>query len=170
MQTCLPPLLARDRGHHGGCGVWCSAVLRGGLRTRRGNSANPRPTSHSKVLMLGAGFVTKPTLDILSESGVQVTVGTRILIHVPLVSPAQPHLVTWTIPPPTAPSQARARLASLSTSAPEANPDAPRQPAGPSRPPSSSPLASRAPSRPPSMSTTHRPLTPPSPNTTSLSP
>lgn len=64
--------------------------------------------------MLGAGFVTKPTLDILSESGVQVTVGTRILLHVPLVSPAQPHLVTWTIPPP--PSQARARLASLSTS------------------------------------------------------
>lgn len=29
--------------------------------------------------MLGAGFVTKPTLDILSESGVQVTVGTQSL-------------------------------------------------------------------------------------------
>jgi hypothetical protein len=27
--------------------------------------------------MLGAGFVTKPTLDILSESGIQVTVGTQ---------------------------------------------------------------------------------------------
>ena len=25
--------------------------------------------------MLGAGFVTKPTLDILSESGITVTVG-----------------------------------------------------------------------------------------------
>lgn len=25
--------------------------------------------------MLGAGFVTKPTLDILSESGIPVTVG-----------------------------------------------------------------------------------------------
>ncbi|RYP63883.1 hypothetical protein DL771_009058 [Monosporascus sp. 5C6A] len=28
-----------------------------------------------RVLMLGAGFVTKPTLDILSESGISVTVG-----------------------------------------------------------------------------------------------
>lgn len=26
--------------------------------------------------MLGAGFVTKPTLDILSEAGIKVTVGT----------------------------------------------------------------------------------------------
>jgi hypothetical protein len=25
--------------------------------------------------MLGAGFVTRPTLDILSEAGIQVTVG-----------------------------------------------------------------------------------------------
>ena len=29
----------------------------------------------SKVLMLGAGFVTRPTLDILSDAGIQVTVG-----------------------------------------------------------------------------------------------
>lgn len=29
----------------------------------------------SKVLMLGAGFVTRPTLDILSEAGIPVTVG-----------------------------------------------------------------------------------------------
>lgn len=28
-----------------------------------------------RVLMLGAGFVTRPTLDILSESGISVTVG-----------------------------------------------------------------------------------------------
>ncbi|PSR78702.1 saccharopine dehydrogenase [Coniella lustricola] len=35
-------------------------------------------TSH-KVLMLGAGFVTRPTLDILSESGVAVTVACRTL-------------------------------------------------------------------------------------------
>ena len=28
-----------------------------------------------KVLMLGAGFVTRPTLDILSEKGIEVTVG-----------------------------------------------------------------------------------------------
>lgn len=28
--------------------------------------------------MLGAGFVTKPTLDILTESGIPVTVGTTI--------------------------------------------------------------------------------------------
>ena len=28
-----------------------------------------------RVLMLGAGFVTRPTLDILSESGIAVTVG-----------------------------------------------------------------------------------------------
>ncbi|OHW96127.1 saccharopine dehydrogenase [Colletotrichum incanum] len=32
-----------------------------------------------KVLMLGAGFVTRPTLDILSESGVSVTVACRTL-------------------------------------------------------------------------------------------
>lgn len=31
---------------------------------------------NSKVLMLGAGFVTKPTLDILSDAGIKVTVGT----------------------------------------------------------------------------------------------
>ena len=36
----------------------------------------------SKVLMLGAGFVTRPTLDILSEAGIPVTVGMRrILLH-----------------------------------------------------------------------------------------
>ena len=29
-----------------------------------------------KVLMLGAGFVTKPTLEILSTAGIRVTVGT----------------------------------------------------------------------------------------------
>lgn len=29
--------------------------------------------------MLGAGFVTRPTLDILSESGIPVTVGTASL-------------------------------------------------------------------------------------------
>ena len=33
--------------------------------------------SCSKVLMLGAGFVTKPTLDNLSDAGISVTVGTR---------------------------------------------------------------------------------------------
>ncbi|RYP63738.1 hypothetical protein DL769_006865 [Monosporascus sp. CRB-8-3] len=32
-----------------------------------------------KVLMLGAGFVTKPTLDILSESGISVTIACRTL-------------------------------------------------------------------------------------------
>jgi saccharopine dehydrogenase-like NADP-dependent oxidoreductase len=29
----------------------------------------------SRVLMLGAGFVARPTLDILVEGGVEVTVG-----------------------------------------------------------------------------------------------
>lgn len=29
-----------------------------------------------KVLMLGAGFVTRPTLDVLSDAGVKVSVGT----------------------------------------------------------------------------------------------
>ncbi|RAL62339.1 hypothetical protein DID88_004905 [Monilinia fructigena] len=32
-----------------------------------------------KVLMLGAGFVTRPTLDILSEAGIQVSVACRTL-------------------------------------------------------------------------------------------
>ncbi|KUI52856.1 Saccharopine dehydrogenase [NADP(+), L-glutamate-forming] [Cytospora mali] len=35
--------------------------------------------SQQKVLMLGAGFVTKPTLDILSDSGISVTVACRTL-------------------------------------------------------------------------------------------
>jgi hypothetical protein len=29
-----------------------------------------------KVLMLGSGFVTRPTLDILSDAGIKVSVGT----------------------------------------------------------------------------------------------
>ncbi|KAK0615961.1 Saccharopine dehydrogenase [Bombardia bombarda] len=33
--------------------------------------------SQHKVLMLGAGFVTRPTLDILSDAGIQVTVACR---------------------------------------------------------------------------------------------
>jgi hypothetical protein len=32
--------------------------------------------SGKKALLLGAGFVTKPTVDILAEAGVEVTVGT----------------------------------------------------------------------------------------------
>lgn len=32
-----------------------------------------------KVLMLGAGFVTRPTLDVLSDAGVKVSVGTNFL-------------------------------------------------------------------------------------------
>ncbi|KAH7632973.1 putative saccharopine reductase [Sordaria sp. MPI-SDFR-AT-0083] len=35
--------------------------------------------SQHKVLMLGAGFVTRPTLDVLSESGIPVTVACRTL-------------------------------------------------------------------------------------------
>lgn len=35
--------------------------------------------SQKKVLMLGAGFVTKPTLDILSDAGISVTVACRTL-------------------------------------------------------------------------------------------
>lgn len=31
--------------------------------------------SPSKILLLGSGFVAKPTLDILAQSGLQVTVG-----------------------------------------------------------------------------------------------
>ncbi|PKS12451.1 hypothetical protein jhhlp_000657 [Lomentospora prolificans] len=34
---------------------------------------------HRRVLMLGAGFVTRPTLDLLSESGIPVTVACRTL-------------------------------------------------------------------------------------------
>lgn len=30
----------------------------------------------NKALLLGAGFVTKPTVQILSDAGVEVTVGT----------------------------------------------------------------------------------------------
>lgn len=32
-------------------------------------------TTGQKALLLGAGFVTKPTLEILAKSGVEVTVG-----------------------------------------------------------------------------------------------
>lgn len=31
--------------------------------------------------MLGAGFVTRPTLDILSEQGVAVTVGMKLRLY-----------------------------------------------------------------------------------------
>lgn len=31
--------------------------------------------SHSRVLLLGAGFVVKPALDILADAGIDVTVG-----------------------------------------------------------------------------------------------
>jgi hypothetical protein len=34
-----------------------------------------------KVLLLGAGFVVKPTLDILTKEGVQVTVGKDWLLR-----------------------------------------------------------------------------------------
>lgn len=33
--------------------------------------------------MLGAGFVTRPTLDILCESGIPVTVGMLCLYNIP---------------------------------------------------------------------------------------
>jgi len=36
--------------------------------------------SQQKVLMLGAGFVTRPTLDVLSDSGILVTVACRTLV------------------------------------------------------------------------------------------
>ena len=36
---------------------------------------NTMSASHSRVLLLGAGFVVKPTLDILVDAGIDVTVG-----------------------------------------------------------------------------------------------
>ena len=36
-------------------------------------------TSHRKALLLGSGFVTKPTLSLLSDRGVEVTVACRTL-------------------------------------------------------------------------------------------
>lgn len=35
----------------------------------------------SKALLLGAGFVTKPTVQTLSDAGVEVTVGTTQTHH-----------------------------------------------------------------------------------------
>ena len=35
--------------------------------------------SHQKALLLGAGFVTKPTVQILADAGVEVTVGQSFL-------------------------------------------------------------------------------------------
>jgi hypothetical protein len=32
-------------------------------------------TAHSRVLLLGAGFVVKPTLDILADAGIDIIVG-----------------------------------------------------------------------------------------------
>lgn len=34
-----------------------------------------------KALLLGAGFVVKPTLTLLSDKGVEVTVGAKIIHH-----------------------------------------------------------------------------------------
>jgi len=41
----------------------------------------------SKVLMLGAGFVTRPTLDILSDAGIHVTVGAHYPFFLSFPSP-----------------------------------------------------------------------------------
>ncbi|KAJ9155406.1 Saccharopine dehydrogenase-like protein [Pleurostoma richardsiae] len=47
--------------------------------------------SQHKVLMLGAGFVTKPTLDILSEAGIAVTVACRTLASAKQLSAGVAH-------------------------------------------------------------------------------
>jgi hypothetical protein len=39
------------------------------------NTMSALTTSHSRVLLLGAGFVVKPTLDILANAGIDITVG-----------------------------------------------------------------------------------------------
>lgn len=39
------------------------------------NTMSVLTASHSRVLLLGAGFVVKPTLDILADAGIDVTVG-----------------------------------------------------------------------------------------------
>jgi len=41
------------------------------LRNMMSNSA----TSCSRVLLLGAGFVVRPALDVLADAGIEVTVG-----------------------------------------------------------------------------------------------
>jgi hypothetical protein len=41
------------------------------LRNIMSDSATP----HSRVLLLGAGFVVRPTLDVLADAGIEVTVG-----------------------------------------------------------------------------------------------
>lgn len=125
--------------------------------------------------MLGAGFVTKPTLDILSDAGIEVTVGTCCFPHLThRPSPDQRGNLgccapswTWpltTYPPPTCrqteSSPARANTKTLATA----------QPAGPSTLRRSSPQALPMLSPSPSTSTTRRPLTLPSASTTSLSP
>jgi saccharopine dehydrogenase-like NADP-dependent oxidoreductase len=37
--------------------------------------------SRNRVLLLGAGFVVKPTLDILADAGIDVTVGMRLALQ-----------------------------------------------------------------------------------------
>lgn len=43
--------------------------------------------TYSKALLLGAGFVVKPTLTLLSDKGVEVTVGEhgRFLIDIAMI-------------------------------------------------------------------------------------
>lgn len=40
-----------------------------------GGTSTTTTTTGQKALLLGAGFVTKPTVEILAKSGVEVTVG-----------------------------------------------------------------------------------------------
>lgn len=44
--------------------------------------------STQKALLLGAGFVTKPTVQILADAGVEVTIGEPILMPYYLQNPA----------------------------------------------------------------------------------
>lgn len=37
--------------------------------------------SSQKALLLGAGFVTKPTVQILADAGVEVTIGKTLLLY-----------------------------------------------------------------------------------------
>lgn len=38
-------------------------------------------TPHSRVLLLGAGFVVRPALDVLTDAGIEVTVGMSLVLQ-----------------------------------------------------------------------------------------
>ena len=62
-------------------GKICVVTLLQITKDRLRNTMSDLTASRGLVLLLGAGFVVKPTLDILADAGIDVTVGMRLALQ-----------------------------------------------------------------------------------------